>query len=273
MFILQAGNAPQPNHDLFIEMLNEMRNASDGVSQQVNVPSSQISQHSADDVIATPEDRSGSSVTASLDSTSESDSPALAAASDITASADTAPVSEASAPSSQANTDATMNDVRYFDLTEDTQGTQTSVQNQYIIFQSGHQNAYTPGQYQTRSPVPGHFVLRPSGRQKRKAPADFTSQSQLKQQRRSIPATQTGFPLQMQMMYYNADLRGYWEMAYDYTASGHYLQYPVAYPYYQHHCYQNPVTFYPREADWRHMDAARKAQGIEATHTAAKPHG
>jgi len=72
----------------------------------------------------------------------------------------------------------------------------------------------------------------------------------------------------MRMMYYNADPRGYWGMAYDYTASGHYLQYPAAYPY-----YQNPAMFYPREADWKNMGAARKAQGIEATHTAAKPHG
>jgi len=242
MFILQAGNASQPDHDLYIEMLNEMRNASDGLSQQVNAPSSQISQQSADDVIATPEDRIGSSVTASLDSTSESDSPAIAAASAITASADTAPVSEASAPSSQTNTDATMNDVRCFDLTEDTQGIQRS-------------------------------ALPPSGRQKRKAPPDFTSQPHPKQQRRSTPATQTGFPSQMHMMYYNADPRGYWEMAYDYTASGHYLQYPAAYPYYQHHYYQNPAMFYPRDADWRNMGAAKTAQRAEGTHTAAKPHG
>jgi len=242
MFILQAGNAPQPDHDLYIEMLNEMRNASDGLSQQVNASSSQISQHSADDVIATSEDRIGSSVTASLDSTSESDSPAIAAASAITASANTAPVNEASAPSSQANTNATMNDVRYFDLTEDTQGIQCS-------------------------------VLPPSGRQKRKAPADFTSQAHLKQQRRYTPTTQRGFPSQMQMMYYDADPRGYWGMAYDYTASGRYLQYPAAYPYYQHHYCQSPAMFYPREAEWRNTGAARKVQGAEATHTSAKPHG
>ena len=250
-----------------------MRNASDGLSQQVNASSSQISQRTADDVIATPEDCSGSSVTASLDSTSESDSPAIAAASPMAAAADTAPVSEASALSSQANADATMNDIRYFDLTEDTQGTQTSMQNQYIVLQSGHQNAYTPGQYQTSSPVPGLFVLSPSGRQKRKAPADFPSQSHLKQQRRSTPTTQTGFSSQRQMMYYNAGPMVYWGMAYDYTASGHYLQYPAAYPYYQHHYYQNPALFYPREAEWRNTGAARKVQGAEATHTSAKPHG
>ena len=77
----------------------------------------------------------------------------------------------------------------------------------------------------------------------------------------------------MQMMFYNAGPRGYWGMAYDYTASGHYLQYPAAYPYYQHHYFQNPAMFSPREADWRNTGAARKVQGAEATHTAAKPHG
>jgi len=311
-FILQPGNAFQSGHDLYVRMLMEMRSAGDiwddfsQSAQQVNVPSPQVAQRSAGNGLTTPENRSDSLVTASPGVFSQSDSPAMHAPA-TTVSADTGPFSDVSAPSSRANNDSTSNDltIPYYGVTEDTQRSHAvpSIQNLEIIIQSGHQNGRTPEQSQTSSPASEQSALLSSGRQKRKAPADFTSQSHLKQQRRSTPITepgfpsqprfplqtgfpsqtqfpsqpgvppQTGFPSQMHMMYYNADPRGYWGMTYDHTASGHYLQYPAAYSYYPHHYYPNPAMGYPAEADWMNTGAARKAQGAEALHSAPKPHG